>query len=62
MTLSKSFLEASPVEGQSLHQKDKKMRKRKSKKKYENKKKEKPNDVARFLIQKLLLNFYFCAC
>ena len=39
--------EASPVEGQSLQQKDKKMRKEKGKKT------EKPEDIAQFFVQNL---------
>ena len=44
-------LEASPVEGQPLQQKDKKRRKRKSEKK--NSKTQKPKDVGHLLLQKL---------
>jgi len=44
-------LEASPVEGQSLQQKDKKRRKRKGEKKV--KKNKKPKDVGHFFVQKL---------
>jgi len=48
--------EASPVEGQSLQQKEKRRRKRKGKR--NNKIIEKPKDVGHFLVQ----NFDFCAC
>jgi len=54
-------LEASPVEGQSLQQKDNKRRKRRGEKKIF-KKTEKPKDVGHFLVQKLSGNFDFCAC
>ena len=43
-------LKISPVEGQSLHQKDKKRRKWKGKKNYKTKK---PKNLAHFLVQKL---------
>ena len=43
-------LKASPVEDQSLQQKDRKRRKRKAKKK--GRKNKKPEDVGHFLIQK----------
>ena len=53
MTLSQKFFQpqASPVEGQSLQQKQEKRRKRKGEKK--NPKIEKPNDVGHFLAQKI---------
>ena len=47
-------LKASPVEGQSLQQKDRRRRKRKVEKKTKNN--EKPKDVVHFLVQ----NFNFC--
>jgi len=50
-------LEVSPVEGQSLQQKEKIRRKRKDEKKIE-----KPKDVGHFLVQRLSQNFDFCAC
>ena len=54
-------MQASPVEGQSLKQKEKKRRKRKSKKKIPKIEKPKNVHVGRFLIQKLSQNFDFCA-
>jgi len=55
-------LEASPVEGQSLQQKEKKRRKRKGEKKKKERKNEieKPKDVGYFLVSSQ--NFDFCAC
>ena len=50
-------LEASPVEGQSLQQKEKKRRKRKGEKK-KKKKIEKPKDVGHFLVQKILISVH----
>ena len=47
----------SPVEGQSLQQKEEKRRKRKGEKKNS----EKPKDIGHFLLQKLSQNFDFCA-
>ena len=52
--------QASPVEGQSLQQKEEKRRKRKGGKKFL--KIEKPKDVGHFLVQKLSQNFDFWAC
>ena len=52
-------MQASPVEGQSLQQKEKKRRKRKGEKKIS--KIDKPKDVGHFLVQKLSQNFDFCA-
>ena len=52
-------LQESPVEGQSLQQKEKKRRKRKGEKKIS--KIERPLDVGHFLVQKLSQNFHFCA-
>ena len=61
--LDDAFLEvfqpqASPVEGQSLQQKEKKRRKSKGEKKIP--KIEKPKDLGHFLVQKLSWNFDFC--
>ena len=58
--LSEFFkLEASPVEGQSLQQKEKKRRKRKGEKKIT--KIKKPKDVGHFLVQKLKnLKIFIC--
>ena len=52
--------QASPVEGQSLQQKQEKRGKRKGEKKIP--KIEKPKDVGHFLAQKLSQNFDVCAC
>jgi len=58
-TFSEFFkLEASPVEGQSLQQKEKE-KKQKQKKLT---KTEKLKDAGHFLVQKLSQNFYFCTC
>ena len=51
--------EVSPVEGQSVRQKDKKRRKRKGKKSLKENKK--PIDIGHFLVEKSP-NFDFCAC
>ena len=58
----KKKLQASPVEGQSLQQKEKKRRKRKSEKKIPKIEKPKNVPVGGFLVQKLSQNFDFCAC
>ena len=52
--------QASPVEGQSLQQKQEKRRKRKGEKTIP--KIKKPKDLRHFLLQKLSQNFDFCAC
>ena len=62
--LDDAFLEVfqpqvSPVEGQSLQQKEKKRRKKEGEK---NPKIKKPKGVGHFLVQKLCQNFDFCAC
>jgi len=49
-------LEASPVEGQSLQQKEKKRRKREGEKKIT--KIQKPKDVGHFLVQKLKISTF----
>ena len=54
-------LEAGPVEGQSLQQKDKRRRKEKAKKNIK-KNTEKPKDVGHFVFQKLSQNFDFWTC
>ena len=53
-------MQASPVEGQSRQEKEKKRRKGKLKAK-KNLKIKKPKDVGRFLVHKLS-NFDFCTC
>ena len=59
--LDDAFSQASPVEGQSLQQKQEKRRKRKGEKQIP--KIEKPKDVGHFLAQKQKSqNFDFCAC
>ena len=53
-------MQASPAEGQSLQQKQKKRRKRKGEEKIPRVKK--PKDIGHLLIQKLSQNSDFCAC